>query len=110
MVLDAERANRRRGEPFARSVVQVDVRRHRACGQRSEVDAEAVVLRRDLDAPGRQVFHRLVRAAVPELELVRLSAERLREQLMPEADAEDRLLVEKLAKSFDAVRDRGGIA
>src|SRR5262249_20994327 len=97
VVLDAERATVPRGEPLARAVVEVDVRALDARGERREVDAEAVVLRRDLDAAGREILHRLVRAAMTELQLVRLAAEREREELVAEADPEDGLLPEELA-------------
>ena len=51
---------------------------------------EAVVLRRDAHPAGAQVVHRMVDAAVPELELEALAAEREPEDLVPETDAEDR--------------------
>ena len=65
---------------------------------RAEVDAEAVVLARDLDPAGEQVHDRLVAAAVAVLELVGLRAHREREHLVPEADAEDRLLRREVAQ------------
>ena len=58
--------------------------------QRVGIDREAVILRRDLDLPGLELLHRLIRAAVAELQLVRLAAQRQAQQLMAEADAEDR--------------------
>ena len=59
-------------------------------GQRRGVDGEAVVLRRDLDLAGLLVADRVIGAAVAELELERLGAERLAEELMAQADPEDR--------------------
>ena len=47
--------------------------------------------------PRGQIHHRLVGAVVAELELVGLAAERQAQDLMAEADAEDRLLAEQLA-------------
>jgi hypothetical protein len=54
------------------------------------VGGETVVLRRDRNASRLQVLHRLVAAAVAELELEGRAAERVREHLVAEADAEDR--------------------
>jgi hypothetical protein len=61
--------------PFERAVVQVDVRRLHVGGQRLGADGEAVVLRRDLDLPVFRFKHRLIGAAMAELELERLRAE-----------------------------------
>src|SRR3954451_23400806 len=48
---------------------------------RLALDREAVVLRRDRDAPVAQILDRVVRAAVAERELERLETDRAREQL-----------------------------
>ena len=68
----------------------------RSCGQRRRVDREAVVLRGDLDRAGGHVAHRVVRAVVAERHLVGLRAEDDREDLVAEADAEDRLLADQV--------------
>ena len=60
--------------------------------QTLEAGAEAVVLGRDLHAPGEQVLHRMVAAVVAELQLVDLGARGLGHHLVPEADAEQRNL------------------
>src|SRR5262249_31227034 len=88
VVLNRECVQLGHGEPFARVVVQMKVRRLRAPAEGTKVDGETVVLRRDLDFAGRLVEDRLVHAAMPELELVRRRAESEGQQLMPEADAE----------------------
>ena len=49
---------------------------------------EAVILRGDFDAARFQVLHRLIGAAVAELELEGLGAAGQRQQLVPQADAE----------------------
>src|SRR6185369_81525 len=54
------------------------------------VHCEAVIVRGDLDLAGRPVEHRLVDAAVPVAELVGAETERPAEDLMAEADTEDR--------------------
>src|SRR5687768_7891083 len=55
-------------------------------------DGEAVVLRRDRNGARRDVLDRMVRAAVPELQLEGRAAESEAEELVTEADAEDRSL------------------
>ena len=53
----------------------------------------------------------MIRAAMPELQLERLAAEREPENLMAEADAEDRLVgLRQLARVLDGVADRRRIA
>src|SRR3954451_22744172 len=54
-------------------------------------DRKAMVLAGDRDPPGPQVLDRMVRAAVAERELERLQAGGARQQLVAEADPEDRL-------------------
>ena len=54
------------------------------------VHREAVVLAGDLDLAGGEVLHRLVGAAMAAVQLVGARAERQRQQLVAEADAEDR--------------------
>jgi hypothetical protein len=60
--------------------------------QRIFEHGEAVVLARDLDAPVLQAPDRMVRPVVPERHLVRLATEGEPQQLVAQADAEDRNL------------------
>ena len=80
--------------------------------QRIGIDREAVIVRGDFDLAGELVQHRMIRAAMAELQLVGLAAEREAEDLMAEADAEDRRLADQLADVVDlrvrAARDRPG--
>ena len=78
--------------------------------ERVGIDGEAVVLRGDLDAAGAEVFDRMVAAAVAELELVGLAAEGQAEELVAEADAEDRDLADEMADVVLRVRHRLRIA
>ena len=64
---------------------------------------EAVVLRGDVDPPGRQVLHRVVGAAVAERQLEGLEADRPAQELMPEADPEHRHLAHHAAYRLDHV-------
>jgi hypothetical protein len=68
---------------FDSVVVEVDVRDLDVLRQRLGVDRKAMILRRDFDLLRLLVEDRLVAAAVAELELVRLAAEREPQQLMP---------------------------
>jgi hypothetical protein len=67
-------------------------------GQRVGIDGEAVVLGGDGDSSGAQVLDRLVAAAVAELELEGFAAEGVGEELVAEADAENRLFADELAE------------
>jgi hypothetical protein len=80
---------------------QVHVRQLHVLRQRLRVDREGVVLRGDLDAAGDEVAHRVVRAVVAEGHLVRLRAEDDREDLVAEADAEDRALADQVRERVD---------
>ena len=62
-------------------------------------------------APESSCLHRMVAAAMAELQLVGLGAERQAHQLVTEADAEHRdVAVSQLLHVVDRVRDRGRIA
>jgi hypothetical protein len=62
-----------------------------------------VILAGYLDPPRVQVPYRVVGAVVPEGHLVRLAAQSEAEQLVPEADAEDRDLAEERAQRAHGV-------
>ena len=113
MVLDAEDGLAAMAEAFQRLVVQVDVREFDfVLVQRVGVDREAVIVRGDFDVAGDLVEHRMIRAAVAELQLVGFAAQREAEDLMAQADAEDRLFADQLAHllrlELRAARDRRG--
>ena len=71
------------------AVADVDVALARSRRQRGGVDGVAVVLAGDEKPPALRLAHGLVAAAVAVLQLERRSAPGKREQLMPQADAED---------------------
>ena len=79
-------------------------------GERVGIDGEAVIVRCDLDPVRHLVQNRVVRAAVPEFELVGLAAQRQTENLLAEADAEDRFLADQLANLGGLELERFGIA
>src|SRR5260370_6834039 len=80
------------------------MRRHDARRQALGNDDEAVILAADLDPPGRELLDWMVGAAMAERHLLRLAAERQREKLMAEADAENRR-----ARFDDVADDRHGV-
>ena len=90
MVLHREGVGVGRLQPLAHAVVEVDVGHRGDPGEAVGGDGEVVVLAGDLDLPGRHVLHRVVGAVVAERQLDRRPAERRRQQLVAEADAEHR--------------------
>src|SRR5947207_15124481 len=68
------------------------------------MDGKAVILRGDVDPPGAEVLHRLIPAAVPELQLERLPAEGEGQKLVPEADAQERDASRELPARLDGGR------
>src|SRR5260370_39229136 len=94
VVLDREGPSVERGEPFADSVVEVDVGAGDT-GEAVDVDGVVVVLAGDLHPTRGLVAHRVVGAVMPERELLLAGAEREAEDLMAETDAERRDGVEE---------------
>ncbi len=78
-------------------VVQINVCDFHVRRQRVRIDGEAVILRRDRDAPGRQVLHRLVATVMPELQFESFAAKSETEHLMPEANSEYWCLADQVA-------------
>src|ERR1700723_62647 len=110
MVLHGKKWHSRSLQTLDGVVVQIEMRQYRASLQRFVVDREAVVLRRDLDPPRAEIHHRMICAMMPEIEFVGLAAERQPQQLMPEADAEYRLLAQNARDGSVSVRQRRGVA
>src|SRR6266511_3706171 len=93
------------------AVIEIDVRLHETGllhGLR--VHGEAMVLRGDLDTAGEEILDWMIGAVVTELELLRLSAERQAENLVAEADAEDRRLADEPAHRLHEIGHGFGIA
>src|SRR5436189_4152119 len=93
MELQRARAKLGEREPLDGSVVERDVRDR---GRLARVDAEAVVLCSHEHAAARALEHGMVRAAMAERQLRRREAGRASEELMAEADAEDRYAADEL--------------
>ncbi len=92
VVLHAEGQLAVDAQSLADAVVEVDVGHRRLAGERVGVDGEVVVLAGDLDLARGEVAHRVVAAVMTERQLDRAGADRPAEQLVAEADAEDRHL------------------
>ena len=111
VALEAERRSVHEAETLQAAVEEGHVGHFRVGGKGRRIDREAVVLARDQHASRFNVLHRMVRAVVAELHLHRLRARRQRQQLMAEADAEDRQPgIEQLADGADRVVAGLGIA
>src|SRR5712691_1909172 len=96
-------------EPFERAVVQVAVGLLDLGAEGFPIDRETVILRRNRDLAGSQVAHRMVRSAVTELQLEGFSSQGEAEQLMAEADPENRPRADQLLQRMDRARQRGRI-
>ena len=95
VVLHRKRRQRLVTDAFDRIVVEIDVRHLEALRNRLGQHREVVVLGRDLDRPRLQVLHRMVAAVVTELQAPRLRAARDREELVAQANPENRDLLER---------------
>src|SRR5271168_2637216 len=78
-------------QPFIGLVEEREMSRLDAFGQAFWVDDKPMVLAGDLDLAGLQILDRVISSAVTARHLVGPAAERQRQQLVAEADAEDRL-------------------
>src|SRR5215211_3829860 len=90
MILHREHRPVLEREAAVRSIEQRDVSLLDILRQRLLVDCEAVVHRGDLDLAGGEILHRMVRAVMALVHLLRLAAERQAQHLVAEADAERR--------------------
>ena len=111
MILHAENRERAVSEAFERLIVQIPVRQFDiGGGQRIRVHGKAVIMGRDLDLVGGLVQNGMISATVPEFQLVGFSAKRQPEDLMSQADAENRFLAEELSDVGRLDLERRGIA
>ena len=78
-------------------------------GQRLRLQREVMVLRGDFDPAGQQVPDRVVAAVVAEFQPPALRAGGEAEELVPEADAEERDLARESADCVDRVTERRGV-
>src|SRR5215469_4342452 len=74
------------------------------------VGGKSVVLGSDLHALGAQVHHRMVRTVMAKIKLVGLPAQGEAEDLMSEADTENRFLSQHPCDGLMRIRQRGWVA
>src|ERR671919_1885814 len=79
-------------------------------GQRLRIDSKTVILRRNRNLAAPQIFYRLVRAAMAELQFERRSPESEAENLMAETNPENRLLTYQIVHRLMRVGQRSWIA
>ncbi len=91
MVLDAECSELPGGKSLAGVVVEIQMCQLDVLpGQRVHIYAKTVILAGDFDFACVQILDGMIGATVAELELVGFGAHRQSEDLMTQADAEDR--------------------
>src|SRR6516164_10658935 len=89
MILHGEHRPIPEAQALIAAVEKRDMRDLRLCREGFGEDAEAVVLAGDLDLAGGEVLDGVIGAAMPDRHLLCLAAERQRQQLVAQADAED---------------------
>src|SRR5258705_4597841 len=92
MVLHGEHRLAGMAEPFDRAVIKVEMGHLDVGRQRARIDGESVILRGDFHLARLELLDRMVRAAMAELQLERLSADGEAEDLVTQADAEGRYI------------------
>ena len=89
VILNTKDRNGIAAQALHRAVIQVDMRNLCIRRQRLRVNREPMVLRRDRNLPGEQILDRLVAATMAELQLERLSAQSVGQNLMAQTNPED---------------------
>ena len=105
VVLDREDRQPAMTKAFQRAVIQVDVSRLQVAGQIVKPDGEAVVLRGDFHSGSALIEDGLVGPAMAELQFESLTSECQAQELMPQADAEDRrrILARQIGNGLNGV-------
>src|SRR5947207_14114884 len=85
-------------------IIEIDAIDRNAGGQRLWIHCEALILGSDLDLARFEIFHRLIAAAMAEFQFEGLPAKSLAENLVTEANSENRQIsLNQLAHSFDSI-------
>ncbi len=93
VVLYAEQRQRAMPHPLERVVVQIDMRQiHFALLQRVGIDGVVMIVRRDLHLARAGMLHRMVAAMMAEFQLVSLATQCQADELVSQANPEDRHL------------------
>ena len=111
VILDREDRKAGVTKPFDSAVVEVDLRDLGAAAlDRFRIGGEPVILGRDGDLAGLEIFHRLIPSAVAELQFEGRAAEGVGDHLMPEADSEHRKIGQKGGDGLMNIRQGGRIS
>src|ERR1022692_824622 len=110
MILHREKWHPYAAQSLDGVVVEIYVRQLGAAAHRISIDGESVILRSDFDSAGPQILDWMIRTMMAEVQFVGFTAKREAENLMAEADTENRFLTEDAADGLVRVRQRGGIA
>ena len=96
--------------PFRCPIVQIHMSQyHFFIRNGVEIDTKAMVLTGDLHFLVRHTENRMIPSVMAEFEFKCFSAEGKTENLMPEADPEDREFPHKAAHRFNPIRNRFGV-
>ena len=105
MILHGEYGKPLMPHPFRSLVVEVDLSQFNFFRiERMKVDAEPVVLGSDGDFSSLKIFDRLICTSVTEFQLKRLSSKGQSQELVPQANSEDRFFPDQLANGFNCIR------
>src|SRR5437899_9669954 len=111
MVLDGKRRQLAMTQSLARAVVEIDMGRHPARTlHRFRFHREAVILRGDLHLAGHEILYRMVRAVMPEGQLVRPATRSEAEDLVAQTDAKDGDSAQQAAHRLGEIGNCLGIA
>ena len=110
MILHAEDRQLLVAHSLDRAVIQIDVRYLYIGSERLRVHGESVILRGDGNFACAQIFYRLIGPTMAEFQFECRAAEREAENLMAEANPEDRLFAHQIVHGFVRVRKRRWIA
>ena len=105
VVLNREDGQAAMTKAFQRAVIQIDVSGLQVAGQVVEADSKTVILRGNFHFVGALIEHRLIGAPMTELQFESLTSERQAQELMPQADAEDRrwILARQIGNGLNSV-------
>ena len=108
VVLHAEYGKRPVGDAFHGIVIQIDQRYFHVVRHGVRIHGKTVVLGRNADFTRFQIFDRMVRSTVPELQLEGFRSQRVGNNLVAQADAEHGHFPNQCSYFPVNVRQRGG--
>src|SRR5690242_6032008 len=109
MILHREKSLARSAQTLHRPIVKIDVRQLGPAADGIRVDRESMVLRGDLNPTRSHVHHGMVRTVMAEAEFVSFAAKGEPDDLMAEADAENRFLPEQTTNRVMRIRQSSRI-